>query len=257
MKKYIYLITTLFFVVVPLFIAIGKEVAMESNVFKYRFKEGNFFVYEINVNGFVETFLPNGANKTPVNMRMLVEQRVESVKESKARIAVLFKEVRMLSGNTSQAMPEEGTTLSYEQDNRGNTSGVVASFTWQSVSFSSLVFPEHPLKPGDQWVTNSPVNSQLPFENKIRYTFEKTVDLNGRKLAIFKNELLVPDLTNIEGSRNEMKTSGKIAFDIDLGQIFEVESDSMFGFSIPVPELNLPVFTRTSIKTVMKLKTGK
>ena len=239
-----------------LLILSGKGYSMDSHLFRFKFGNGNKYVYDIWINGFVETYLPNGINKSPVNIRMKVEQNTidSNASNTKAKFEMYFKEVKMISGSDSQTLPEEGTKLIFEQDHSGNTSTLSNAYGWQSVSFSSLVFPENPIKPGDHWISSTKVNSQIPMDNRIKYVFTKVTKAKGRNVAIFTTDLLVPE-AEVEkiAPPSQMKTSGKIVFDMDLGQIHSVESDSVFAFSIPIPELNLPVFTRTSIKTVMRL----
>ena len=222
-----------------------------GTVFRYRFHPGRTLVYDLSVTGTVMVETPQGPATNPIEIAMEILQTHRDSGNGSATVEVEIARARMVSGTDSAPLPEEGTRASFTQDERGVTQAQTGGATWQGSSFAGLLFPEGPLKVGEGWVQNT-ADPSLPGKNRTIYRYTGTKTVGTASCAVFAAEIQMDRSAMQPGS--EGKSKGTVVFDPALGQVVGVDVDSAFAFLVPVPEKKIMALSRTSIRTVMKLR---
>ncbi|MFZ2958365.1 MAG: hypothetical protein WA705_15870 [Candidatus Ozemobacteraceae bacterium] len=221
--------------------------------FSYIFVPGASFTLDVLVRGVVDVDTPQGTMTNPIHIKMEIGQKVLAVSPEGAVVEMVVHLARAVNGKDSTALPEEGSIATFVQDARGRTHALSGSPTWQGAAFAAMYFPVVPLHPGEGWEQETAGDTSSPIRGKTRYTFKGMREKASRSVAEFEAELILDKKTELpEGC--EAVSTGTVFFDPKLGQVVEVDADSSFGFPIPVPGQNIQVFSKTVIRTTMKMR---
>ncbi len=199
--------------------------------FRYGFKLGQELRYNITTTGSFKLYGPAGEVNTPINIDMIISQKVISTDEEKARIQVCVESVKTSCDVPRESMPEVGKCSVMESDYLGNSKWIEGN-GWQGAEHSLMVFPQEEIEIGDTWVQKieEAQGSATPFYNSYRLNGR---DRKNKDLVIFSSEVYSghPD-------KRESKNLGKgsFTFNITEGCIQDSSVRIKYEYLIPVPE---------------------
>lgn len=222
-----------------------------ETLFRYRFQPGRTFVYDLSVTGSVTVETPKGPASNPIEISMEILQTHGGESKDGTTVDVEIAKARMVSGSDSAPLPEEGTKASFTQDERGVTKTLSGSASYQGSAFAGLIFPLTRLKTGEGWVQDA-ADPSLPGKSRMIYRLIGNKLIGSATCALFGAEMQIDRGSMPSGS--EASSKGSVCFDPALGQVVEIDVDSVFAFPVPVPDQGIMVRSKTSIRTVMRLR---
>ncbi len=226
----------------------------ESNLFSYKYPTGRTSRYRVSVRGTVNVETPMGPQISPIQIEMLIDQRVLGIDGNTETVALKIEAAQVLQGTETAPLPEEGTTSVFQLDPRGNMEIISGAGTELGFEKSQMIFPEHSLKKGESWVQTTSSSAPTPILMRTKYTFSGYENLKGKQLAIFESELMT-DSQGSKSSEAKAQSKGKSFFDNELGLVIKTVADTAFSFQVPVdPKTGKFATTHTHIHTEMTLE---
>lgn len=201
-------------------------------LFRYGLEVGKELRYNIATTGSFRLYGPAGEAKTPINIDMVVSQKIVSTDGNTAILKVTIEKAEAKCDIPKENMPEVGKSFVMETDTLGNCKWVDGKVGWQGAEHSLMRFPENEIEIGDTWVqqVEDSAGSANPFFNRYR--------LNGRDRRNKDLIIFTSDIYSGHPDNRESKKLGNGSFTFNL--VDKWIQDSYISVSheylIPVPD---------------------
>ena len=205
---------------------------MENYFFRYSFEDNQTRQYEILVAGKIVVVSPVGSFQNPVGIKLAISQKILSVEEEHALIAVTIEKVETNVEIPSDQLPEPGKRSIMRMNKLGQVFWVEGIAAWQGAEYSMMRFPSGPLRPGEYWDQQVEEANGTASPFFTRYIFNG-LNKKNRRLAEFRTELYTghPD-----SSESILAGEGRFLFSLDECWIMSCENRIEYKFSMPFPE---------------------
>jgi hypothetical protein len=180
---------------------------------------------------------------------MKISQKIVSLEQDEALIAVCIDEVKADSSISPDQLPRCGTQSLMRMDRLGAVRWVDGQAAWQGAEHSMMKFPQDALSPGSKWVqpVEDATGSATPFYTLYEF---KGLNRKNRRLAEFHTELH----TGHPDSQDSRQTGkGRFLFDLNDNWIDSCDNFIEYQFEMPVPENPaVKIITETTLKIEME-----